>query len=335
MIKKRSNKILITVFIFIIFLSGVLLLPVIYTLSDQLSTTTRVDANILLVEGWLPPYAMKMTYSEFKKNGYDHIVTTGLKSTSEYFNVFPNGSLIFYTYKKRPIDTRTTKHTIEIKAYSSLSGENGAHFNILANDSIIGHFFANKKKRNYLVAWNGQLSEIDSISVQFINDRVGDFGDRNLFVKEIIFDHKVSILYQNNSIYTIPEPKGNIRLKNNYNSFAELAKNNLLAIGIDSSLVVSIPGKKVTINRTLTSALAFRDWLKTSDIEVKGINIVTLGTHAKRTWMIYNKILDKKYDIGIISIQDYREQHSKRYKVLKTIRETIGIIYYWFILIPY
>jgi hypothetical protein len=126
-----------------------------------------------------------------------------------------------------------------------------------------------------------------------------------------------------------------VKIKNDYTSYAKLAKNSLLAMGIDSSLVVEIPGKKVTLNRTLFSALAFRDWLKTSDIEVIGINIVTLGTHAERTLMTYNKILDKKYDIGIISLPDYRERHSRIYKVLKTIRETIGIIYYWMILIPY
>jgi hypothetical protein len=99
-------------------------------------------------------------------------------------------------------------------------------------------------------------------------------------------------------------------------------------------MVVAVPGKRVRINRTLSSALAFRDWLKTSDIEVIGINIVTRGTHARRTLMTYNKILDKKYEIGIISLPDYRE-HSRKFKVLRTIRESFGLLYYWIILIPY
>ena len=81
--------------------------------------------------------------------------------------------------------------------------------------------------------------------------------------------------------------------------------------------------------------LKVSDSYKTSDIEVKGINIVTMGTHARRTWMTYNKILDKKYDIGVISLQDYNAHTPRSYKVLKTICETIRIVYYWFILIPY
>lgn len=335
MLRNIGKKGLIAIFAFFLILLSIIIFPIINSLSDHLSKTTRVKADVLLVEGWLPPYAIKMAFDEFKKNGYDFIVTTGLKTTSDYLNVYSNGSLIFYNYRKHSMETKIARHIIEIKAFSSLSGENRAHFNVFINNSIAGDFFADKQKRNYVVEWDGSLSEIDSISVQFLNDMKGDFGDRNLFVKEIILDHKISIPYQHNSIYVISELNGNIRIKNNYDSYAELARNNLLAMGIDSSLIVEIPGKRVTLNRTLTSALAFRDWLNTSDFEVKGINIVTLGTHSRRTWMIYNKILNKKYDIGIISLPDYRERHSRIYKVLKTLREIFGIIYYWFILIPY
>jgi hypothetical protein len=106
-------------------------------------------------------------------------------------------------------------------------------------------------------------------------------------------------------------------------------------MGIDSSLLIAIPGNKVKINRTLSSALAFRDWLKSTNIDIKGINIISMGTHTRRTWMTYNKILNEKYVIGIISLPDNIHNYSRLSKVLKTIRETLGIIYYWFILLPY
>jgi hypothetical protein len=335
MFKHRRKNRLIVAFVILIILAGILFLPVIYSLSDKLSETERVNANVLLVEGWLPHYAIRMATDEFRKNGYEHIIATGLKSTPDYFNVYSNGSLVFYTSGTHLTDSVIANHTIGIKASSSLNGENRARFNVLLNDSLAGNFIADKRKRNYNVTWVGRLSAIDSVSVRFLNDRVGDFGDRNLFVKEIILDNKISIPYQLNSIYSYSESDRTVKIKNDYTSYAELARNSLLAMGIDSSLVVEIPGKKVTLNRTLCSALAFKDWLKKSDIKIKGINIVTLGTHARRSLMIYNKILDKKYTIGIISLPDYKEQYSRKYKVLKTIRETIGIIYYWFILIPY
>lgn len=66
---------------------------------------------------------------------------------------------------------------------------------------------------------------------------------------------------------------------------------------MDSSLITAVSGDKVRIKRTLTSALAFRDWLKTADINIKGIKIISLGTHARRTWMTYNRVLNEKYKI--------------------------------------
>jgi hypothetical protein len=191
------------------------------------------------------------------------------------------------------------------------------------------------KKKKYAVKWQGKLSEIDSVTVQFVNDAVGDFGDRNLYIKEIIIDKKIKISYQNNSEYDISRSDRKRRIVNNFSSYAQNARNILISLGADSSLVIAVPGERVRINRTLTSALAFRDWLDISDIEIKGINIITLGTHAKRTWMTYNKILNKKHEIGVISLPDIKDRNSRKHKVLKTLRETFGIIYYWFILIPY
>jgi hypothetical protein len=141
--------------------------------------------------------------------------------------------------------------------------------------------------------------------------------------------------YQDNSEYDIGALDGKNRIINHFNSCAEFARNRFLSLGIDSSLIIAIPGKKVKINRTLTSALAFRDWLNTTKLDIKGINIISLGTHARRTWMTYNKILNEKYKIGIISLPDYKYNHSRINKLLKTIRQTLGIVYYWFILIPY
>jgi hypothetical protein len=331
----RRNRKLRTILLILVLLLIILFLPIFHSISEKLSKTAMVDANILIVEGWLPNYAINAAYKEFNKKQYDRIITTGLKSTPEYFNVFTNGSLIFYFHKWLQADTITKKHVIEVNAFSSLGGDNRAHFYVWINDLKTGNFFAERGRGSYSIQWKGRLNYIDSISIQFVNDGIGKFGDINLFVKEIILDHELFIPYQFNSAYVFPEQNGIIRIINNYESYADQARNALLSLGIDSAFITSIPAKNVILNRTLASALAFRDWLKISNIEIKGINIITLGKHAGRTLMIYKKILNKQYDIGIISIPDSRENYSTRFKVLNTIREALGMFYYWLILLLY
>lgn len=332
-----SRRVLIL--IMLITLSGLfiylLVKPAFNYLSGYLSKSEPVNANILLVEGWLPYYSIELAYKEFiDKKTYDRIITTGLP-VSEYFNVSMNGYLIFYTKNVITMNNDKSVHLIEIDAFSELEGEYASRFNVFINDSLKGNFEAGKRRGKYSINWIGNLTKIDSIMIQFVNDGYGDYGDKNLFVKEITIDKQYTIRYQKNSAYDIDELDGIRKISNNITSNAEIARNTLLSLGIDSSLILAIPGERVKINRTLTSALAFRDWLNTTHYKVNGINIVSMGTHSRRTWMTFRKVLNEKTDVGIISLPDYGISHSGKSNALKTFRETLGIIYYWCILLPY
>jgi len=334
MLKYRGKKPLI-IFLLFLFISVAIFIPVIYSLSDRLSKTARVDANILLVEGWLPSYAIKMAYEEFQKHDYEYIVTTGLKHKRKYLMMAENGYLIFYTKDKFAIGNKTDSHLIEIDSYSELEEENSSHFNVWINDSMIADFYADRIKKKYSINWKGYLSDIDSVMVQFTNDDIGAFGDRNLYIKSIIVDNRIEIPYLLNSVYDIDKLDKERRSSNNMVSNTERTKNELISLGIDPNLIIAIPGNRAGINRTLASALAFRNWLKTNNLEIEGINIISLGAHGRRTWTTFNKVLDKSFKIGIISLPDYENQNSRKGTILKTLRETIGLIYYWIILIPY
>lgn len=314
-----------------IFLTLMLFLakPVTLRMQDFLSKSERADANILVIEGWLSYDDLKDAIAEFEKGKYEYIFTTGLKSTREYYNVNTDGFLIFYTKKfsDGPINT------VDVRASSELEGENSARFNLWVNDSIIADFIADKRRRKYSAKWNG--TEVDSVMVEFTNDVVNDSGDRNLFVKEVILNGKISVPFLNNTVYDISKLDNRNRIINNMNSNSELTAKRLLSMGVDSSKVIATPGDRVRINRTLTSALALRDWLKESDIEVKGINIISSGSHSRRTRMTFDRVLDKSVDVGVIALPDRRNTGPDGVGYFKTFRETIAFIYYSLILIPY
>lgn len=308
--------------------------PAFNYLSGYLSKSEEVNANILLVEGWVSEPVIKTAYDEFNKNGYEYIITTGLKARNNYFELSENGFLVFNTGNILARKTGIGQHSIEIDSYSELEGDNCAHFNVYINDSLNAEFLASKSRKKYSIDYSGNLSEIDSITIQFTNDAIGDFGDRNLYIKELIIDNEITIPYYN-SEFDAGRLDGKRRTSNNFDSNARQVKNRLISMGMDSSRVIATSGNKVRINRTLTSAVAFRDWQQSSEIKITGINILTVGMHARRTWMTYNKILDEKYKIGIISVPDSSHHLSRENRIMKALRETLGILYYWLILIPY
>ena len=332
--KKKLLSILIS-FVVFLFLGYFFIKYALNYLPGYLSKSEIVNANILIVEGWLPEDAIKTAQFEFKKNSYEYLLTTGQLSDDNYYRVSMNGYLVFYPNNRFSALAESGPHIIEISAYSEMDGPNSAHFNVFINDSIVGNFFVDKKKRKYLTKWKGQLKNIDSIMVQFDNDEYIEFVDRNLYVKEVLIDNKITIPILNNSVYDIRDAHIKKRVINNYNSNAELTRNKLLELGIDSLKIKALPGKRTRLNRTLSSALAVHEWLESSGLKVTGINIVSPGTHARRTWMIYNKVLNKSYEIGIISLTDNQNSFSGKTRPVKILRETIAIIYYWFILIFY
>jgi uncharacterized SAM-binding protein YcdF (DUF218 family) len=136
-------------------------------------------------------------------------------------------------------------------------------------------------------------------------------------------------------VYDISDLDNKNRIVNDMNSNSELTAKRLYSLGIDTLRIIPIPGRKVMINRTLTSALALRDWMRESDIDVSGINIVSSGTHSRRTWITFKRVLDRSVNVGIISLPDTRNTGSDGIGYIKTLRETIAYIYYSILLIPY
>jgi hypothetical protein len=326
----RSGKSrVLSVAILLIIAMALLIKPVILRLSEFLSVSEKVQANVLIIEGWLSYNDLNSVASEIRDGNYEHVLITGIKSRPEYYNVHSNGFLIFHTAKFNPPGNNV--RLVEVKASSELGGKNAAHFNLWINDSLVSSFYAGKWSRKYSQAWNG--GRIDSVMIEFDNDRLGDFGDRNLYVSKIIFDHKTEIPFLNNSVYDIGSIDTRNRIINNMNSNAELTAKRLVAMGVDSSLIVAVPGHKVRINRTLTSALAVRDWIRQSGLNVTGLNIISAGAHSRRTWMTFRKVLKK--NVGIIALPDRFITPEDRVRVLKTIREAAAYIYYSVILLPY
>ena len=305
-------------------------------LPEFLSETRKVEANILVIEGWLPDKGIRMAINEIQNGSYDFIVTTGVRSSDlDYCLIGMNGYLIFYPRWPKTSDIESNSHTIEITAKSLMGGIYSTHINFFVNDSVVADFIVDNEKLKYRINWNKSLAAIDSFMIHFDNDMVDEKGDRNLFVKEINIDNKITIPYQFNSVFDVGQLDNKERILNNHKSIAEFARNKLSRYGIDSSRLIALPGSRTRINRTLASALAFRNWLKDSEIKVSGINVVTMGIHARRTWLTYRKVLNKSYNVGVVSLADPEESDSKNPDKLRIFTETLDLIYYNLILIPY
>jgi len=72
-----------------------------------LSLNKPIEANVLVVEGWLPDYAVVLTMQEFKKGNYSKIITTGGPlEQGEYLSEYKTyAQLSAATYRKLGLDS--------------------------------------------------------------------------------------------------------------------------------------------------------------------------------------------------------------------------------------
>lgn len=74
--------------------------------------------------------------------------------------------------------------------------------------------------------------------------------------------------------------------------------------GVDKTQIVTIPLERVRKDRTFASAVALGNWLLSSGMSGKPVNIFTLGVHARRSWVLFRKALGSGSAVGIISCEN-------------------------------
>lgn len=97
-----------------------------------------------------------------------------------------------------------------------------------------------------------------------------------------------------------------------YKTYAELGAATLVRMGMNKSAIKAVPAPSVWRDRTYSSALALKEWLLQHAANEASINLVTVGAHAKRSQLLFQKALGKDSRVGIIAIEG-REYDPKRW----------------------
>ena len=99
-----------------------------------------------------------------------------------------------------------------------------------------------------------------------------------------------------------------------------------------------VPSHVIGRDRTYSSAVALRNWLRDHNTSLNSMNVLTQDAHARRTRLLYEKAFGKNVTIGIISAPDpdYDARHWWRYSdgVREVIGESIAYIYARFFFYP-
>ncbi|MGA2748443.1 MAG: ElyC/SanA/YdcF family protein [Verrucomicrobiota bacterium] len=105
-----------------------------------------------------------------------------------------------------------------------------------------------------------------------------------------------------------------------------------------SAQIQPVPAPLTGRERTYTSALALKEWLRLHEPAVTSVNVVTMATHARRTRLLFAKALGPGFQVGVMSVQDqeYDPRHWWRYSqgIKEVLSEGSAYLYARFLFHP-
>jgi len=84
-------------------------------------------------------------------------------------------------------------------------------------------------------------------------------------------------------------------------SYAEMADRELIRSGIPKERISVAPSKSSETRRTYESALAVSDALQRRNIKPKAFNVFTLGSHARRSRLVFAKVEGPLTKVGVVA----------------------------------
>lgn len=116
-----------------------------------------------------------------------------------------------------------------------------------------------------------------------------------------------------------------------YNTYAALCAASLANLGVDSAKIVAIPAPRLRVNRTFASALSLKRWLTISGANLRSFNLYSLGIHARRSRLLFQKALGNSVPLGVIAADDHSYDPNRWWEyssgVEGVIFETVGYLY--------
>jgi uncharacterized SAM-binding protein YcdF (DUF218 family) len=91
---------------------------------------------------------------------------------------------------------------------------------------------------------------------------------------------------------------------NDFNTSASVGADLLKKNGVPTGVLFMVPSRVMDRDRTYASAVALRAWLASQHVNVRGVNIVTENTHARRSQLLFKKALGEKMNVGTIAVDN-------------------------------
>ncbi len=114
-------------------------------------------------------------------------------------------------------------------------------------------------------------------------------------------------------------------------SYTEMARYELSRAGVPADRIIAAPAANSESQRTFESAMAVRKTLQAQAMSPLNVNIFTLGAHARRSRLIFARVLGPETRVGVVSwrpsVYDSEPWWKSSERAADLIKETTGYVF--------
>jgi hypothetical protein len=89
-----------------------------------------------------------------------------------------------------------------------------------------------------------------------------------------------------------------------FKTYAELTSARLKGLGVSDERIVVLETRDIRKDRTYESAVAVKHWIAFSGVRVQALDVYTVGAHARRSRLLFEKALGDDVAVGVIAAKD-------------------------------
>ena len=128
-------------------------------------------------------------------------------------------------------------------------------------------------------------------------------------------------------LYTTGQPIDSKSLYRDYGSYANYGATRLRALGLPDA--VAVPSASIERDRTYSSGVALRDWMRAHGGVPREITVVTYGPHARRSRLLFQKAFGDAAAIGVISLTPREYDTGRWWRSSAGFRDVTGEAIAW------
>lgn len=114
-----------------------------------------------------------------------------------------------------------------------------------------------------------------------------------------------------------------------YGSYAHLAGATLKKLGLPGDRLIEAPAPETLRNRTFESVRSVRAKLNDRGIRIQGINVVSMGPHARRTRLVYQRVFGRNANVGVIAVAPRNYDPNRWWKSSEGVKSVFGEALGW------